>query len=98
MEDQAIAGKMTARQTLQAHVGFEFRVKLLTGAMIVIKPDYLIRRQLVEAAPIGIDLILGEQQRLALLGMPFGNFKNDWVGQSIAVDVFTRLSDPYTFS
>ena len=89
---------MTTRQAFQAHVGFEFGVKLLAGAVIVVQSDYFIRQQLVEAAPVGIDLILGEQQCLALFGMPFGNLKNDWVGQWIAVDVFTSLSDPYTFS
>ena len=55
-------------------------------------------KSILEAAPVGIDLILGEQQRLALFGMPFGNLKDDWIGQWIAVNVFDSLSDPYTFS
>ena len=89
---------MTARQALQVHVGFEFGMKLLAGAMIVVEPDHLLRRQLIQAAPIGIDLILGKQQPLALFGLSFGDFKDDWVGQWIAVDIYNRLSDPYLFS
>jgi len=44
VEDQTVAGKMIAWQALRSHIGFQFGVKLLAGAMIVIQPDQLIGR------------------------------------------------------
>ena len=89
---------MTAWQTLQTHDRFDFRVKLFAGAMVVIEPDHLFQRQLVETAPIGIELILGKQQLLASLGKPFGNFKYGWIGQRFAVNAYTGFASPYTLA
>ncbi len=43
-QDQVVGGELAGRQPLQVEVGFVFAVKLLVGAMVLIKFDHRLGR------------------------------------------------------
>lgn len=99
MQHQAVAGKMPAWQPFDIHVGFQFAVILLAGAVIMVQVDHFRRGHFHQRAPVGFHFDFRKHQLLSLfIDGALDHLENDRIRQRLPVYSDSGLADPDALS